>query len=94
MYYLLDCYQDSIDPNKIEKIPAMSCDPILAVKNPFVISIPVDRGSLTREAMNAEEEVQVFSDRLAIEGKVGVAVVLLRAGKPACILHLIRKPIP
>jgi len=41
-----------------------------------------------REAVNAEEEVQVFLDGLAMEGKVGAAVVLLRAGKPACILHL------
>jgi len=88
IHHLLDCYQDSIDPNKIEKIPATSHNPILAVKNPFAISIPVDRESLTREAANAEEEVQVFSDGLAMEGKVGAAVVLLRAGKPARILHL------
>jgi len=41
-----------------------------------------------REAANAEEEVQVFSDGLAMEGKVGAVAILLRAGKPACILHL------
>ena len=88
IHNLLDRYQDSIDPRKIEKIPATSQDPILAAAIPFAISIPEDRESSTREAKNAAEEVQVFSDGSAIEGKVGAAAVLLRAGKPARTLHL------
>ena len=68
----------------MEKIPEMSCDPIIAAENPFAISIPKDKESLTREATNAREEVQVFLDRLAMEGKVGVVAVLIRADKPAC----------
>jgi len=87
LHYLLNRYQDSIDPRKIEKIPVTSRDPITAAKNPFKISIPENRESLTKEAKNAEEEVQVFLDGLAMEGKVGVVVVLLRAGKPAHKLH-------
>jgi len=85
--HLLDQYQDSIDPPKIEKIPVTSRDPIHAEKNPFKISIPEGRESSTMEAENAEEEVQVFSDGLAMEGEVGAAAILLRAGKPTCNLH-------
>jgi len=88
IHHLLDWYQNSIIPSKIEKIPATSCNPIIIAKNPFTISIPKDRESSTREAANAEEEVQVFSDGSAMEGKVGAAAVLLRAGKPMHILHL------
>ena len=87
IHHLLDRYQDSIDPYKIEEIPATSCDPILAAKIPFTISISEDRESSMREAANAEEEVQVFSDGSAMEGKVGAAAILLRAGKPARALH-------
>jgi len=88
IHHLLDRYQNSIVPSKIEKIPAMSRNPIIIAKNPFAISIPKDRESSTREAANAEEEVQVFLDGSAMEGKVGAAAVLLRAGKPMRILHL------
>jgi len=88
IHHLLNQYQNSIVHSKIEKIPAMSCNPIIIAKNPFAISIPKDRESSTREAANAGEEVQVFSDGSAMEGKVGAAAVLLRAGKPVCILHL------
>ena len=87
LHHLLDQYQNSIDPTKIEKIPATSHNPICEVKNPFTISIPKDKESLTKEAENAEEEVQVFLDRLAMKGKVGAAAVLLRADKPTCILY-------
>ena len=88
IHHLLDCYQKSIVPREIEKILATSRNPIDTAKSPFAISIPKDRDSSIREATNAEEEVQVFSDRSAMEGKVGAAAVLLRAGKPARILHL------
>ena len=87
LYHLLNQYQNSIDPTKIKKIPATSHDPIYEVKNPFMISIPKDKESLTKEAENAEEEVQVFSDGLAMKGKVGAVAVLLRADKPTYILH-------
>ena len=88
IHNLLDRYQKSIVPREIEKILAISCNPIDTAKNPFAINIPKDRDSSIREAANAEEEVQVFLDGSAMEGKVGAAAVLLKAGKPICILHL------
>ena len=85
IHHLLDYYD--LDPNIIEKIPAAPRDPSLAGKIPFVISIPEDRESSKLEAENAEEEVQVYSDGLALEGKVGAAAVLLRAGRITRTLH-------
>jgi len=87
LHHLLDRYQNTINPNKFEKIPATSHDPIHATKNPFTISIPEDRETLIKEATNTEEEVQIFMDGSAMKGKVGAVAVLLRAGKPACNLH-------
>jgi len=87
LHHLLDRYQDSIVPIRVKKILVASQDPIIAAKNPFKISIPIDRESLIKEAENVAEEVQVFTDSSAMEGKVGVAAVLLRAGKPGCKLH-------
>ena len=85
IHHLLDYYD--LDPNIIEKIPAAPRDPSLAGKIPFVISIPEDRESSKLEAENAEEEVQVYSDGSALEGKVGAAAVLLRAGRITRTLH-------
>ena len=88
IHHLLDHYRVSIDPNKIKKIPATSCNPIRVHINPFTISIAKDRESLIREAANTREEVQIFMDRSAIEGKVGAAALLIRAGGTAHTLHL------
>jgi len=85
---ILDQYQSSINPRRTKKIPATLSNPITTAKNLFAISIAKDRDSSMREAANTEEEVQVFLDGSAMEGKVGAAAILLRAGKPAHILHL------
>ena len=85
IHHLLDYYD--ITPNEVEKIPAAPCDPNLTGRTPFTISIPKDRESSKREAENAEEEVQVYSDGSAINGKVGAAAILLRAGRATCTLH-------
>jgi ribonuclease HI len=37
--------------------------------------------------ITAEEEIQVFADGSALEGKVGAAAILLRTGKPTHSLH-------
>jgi len=88
IHHLLDRYRDGIDPYKIEKIPATSRNPIRAHINPFAISIAEDRESSIREAANAREEVQIFTDGLAIGGKVGAAALLTRTGGSARTLHL------
>ena len=88
IHHLLDRYQASIDPNKIEKIPATSRNLIQVDKNPFRISIAEDREGSIREAADAKEKIQIFTDGSAIEGKVGVAAILIRAGGAARALHL------
>ena len=75
------------DIKDFEKIPAVTRDPMLSGKLPFKISIAPDRNSSIREAENVTEVVQVYTDGSATDGKVGVAVVLFRAGSPLCALH-------
>jgi hypothetical protein len=72
----------------VEKIPAASRDPMSNSKLSFTISIANDRDSSIAEAANASEDVQIFIDGSALEGKVGTAVVLLKVDRPLCILHL------
>ena len=85
IHHLLAYYD--FDPNAVEKIPAAPRDPNLTGKIPFTISIPDDRESSKWEAENASEEIQVYSDGSAIDGKVGAAAVLLRAGRTTRTLH-------
>ena len=85
IHHLLAYYD--FDPNAVEKIPAAPQDPNLTGKIPFTISIPDDRESSKWEAENASEEIQVYSDGSAIDGKVGAAAVLLRAGRTTRTLH-------
>lgn len=59
----------NIDMSNVEKIPATACDPTKIGKLPFQISILEDKESLAHAAKNATEEVQVFTDGLAQEGK-------------------------
>jgi len=75
------------DPRKIKKIPAVARNPMLQGILPFAVSIAENREDSIREAENTSEAVQVFMDSSAINGKVGVAVVLTRAGNPPCMLH-------
>ena len=71
-----------------EKIPATVRNPVQKGKLPFKVEIAEDKEASVREAENAEEEVQVFADGSAMNGKVGAAAVLTRAGKPPRVLHM------
>jgi len=85
LHHLLDSY--NLDPSSIEKIPAAPWNPNIIGVIPFKISIPEDRDSSIKEAEDATEEVQVFADGSAMEGKVGAAAILLREGRPTRALH-------
>jgi len=85
LHQLLNSY--NLDPNSIEKILAAPCNPNLIGMIPFKISIPEDRDSSIKEAEDSMEEVQVFTDGSAMEGKVGAAAILLREGRPTCTLY-------
>ena len=82
---LLETYK--IEPKKSEKIMSAAKNPAEAGKLPFKINIANNGDNLVREAKNTIKEVQVYADGSAINGKVGVAAVLIRAGKPPHILH-------
>jgi len=76
------------DSRKIEKLPAISRDPTLRGMLPFEISIADSREDSIRETEHAEEEIQIFTDGSALNGKVGVAAILLRTGNSPQVLHI------
>jgi len=76
------------DPREIEKTPVTVRNPALQDKLPFAISIADNREDSIREAEDTSEVVQVFTDGLAIDSKVGAAAILTREGNPPCALHL------
>ena len=59
---------------------------------PFTISITRSREDSIREAEHANEEIQVYTDGSAIDGKVGAAAILTRVGHPPRVLHLYMVP--
>src|SRR5579863_6174974 len=85
IHVLLSLYH--LDPNKIEKIPSFARNPQQTGKLPFAISIAEDRQSSIAEVTNAAEEIQVFADGSAIDGKVGAAAVLFKQGGDSETLH-------
>jgi hypothetical protein len=72
----------------VGKIPTVSRDPILKGKLPFLISIAKDRDSFITESVNATEDVQIYIDGSALEGKISTTAVLLKAGCSPHTLHL------
>jgi len=75
------------DPCTIEKIPATARDPKHHGKFPFTISIVDDRANSIEEAENAMEDLLIYTDGLAIEGKVGVAAACYDQEGLVCVLH-------
>ena len=76
-----------MDTKRIEKIPMIGQNPSKLGELPFCIKIPVDKEALAREAENASEEIQVFTDGSAQGGKVGAAAILIRKNRPNRMLH-------
>jgi hypothetical protein len=76
-----------LDPNSISKVATAVRNPMDASKIPLRISIANNKEESKIEAHNAPEAIKVYSDGSEINGKVGVAVTLLKAGQPSCTLH-------
>ena len=76
-----------LEVTNVEKKPTHHKNPSRPGKSPFTISVAEDRESSIEEDSNAREEVRVYSDGSAINGKVGAAAILIRAGNPPRILH-------
>jgi len=75
------------DVNALEKIPTTVRDPTKLGKIPLTIRIPENREDSIKEAVNATETVQVFSDGSSLGGKVGAAAVLYIGGAHIRTLH-------
>ena len=56
-------------------------DPSKIGKLPFDISIAENQKDSIKEMENATEEIQVFSDGSALEGKVGTSAILMHKGR-------------
>jgi hypothetical protein len=78
----------NISPSMVEKIPAVSRDPMLKGKLPFSISIAKDRDSSITKSVNATEDIQIYIDSSVLESTIGATAVLLKAGHSPCMLHL------
>jgi ribonuclease HI len=71
----------------VEKIPSKPRNPAQIGKLPFTVSISTSKEASVLEDRFATEQVKVYSDGSAQEGKVGAAAVLTRPGKPNRTLH-------
>ena len=78
----------NFDHRHIEKIPFKPHNPACKGKLPFIIRIPPNKETSIEEVLRANERVQVFSDGLAANNKVGAMAILTRPGKSHQILHL------
>jgi ribonuclease HI len=70
-----------------EKIPPTARNPSKIGKIPVRISIADSREESIEQMENAKEDLQVFSDGSALEGKVGAAAILIHKGRHIETLH-------
>ncbi len=85
LHLLMQTY--GIRPNDIENIRATPRNPALSHKRPFSTTIAKSKDESKKEDAQATEKVKVYSDGSALNGKVGAAAILTRAGKPTRKLH-------
>ena len=76
------------DYKRVEKIPTTTSNPSKRGKLPFAIHIAESKAESKTATKNATEEVQVYMDGSAINGKVGAATILTKIGQPPHILHM------
>jgi len=77
-----------IRPDITETIRATPRNPALTHKRPFTISIPDSKDASVDEEAHATENIKVYSDGSAQDGKVGAAAILIKPGEPTRTLHL------
>ena len=85
LHTLLSLY--NLNTSTVEKIPPTMRNPEQTGRLPFTLSIPENRTSAVTEAAAATEEIQIFSDGSAIDGKVGAAAILMLRGAIINTLH-------
>jgi ribonuclease HI len=77
-----------INPSTIEKIPPVRVHPRERGSQVAHIDIPPSKDESKQADASAIEEIKVYSDGSAHDGKVGTAAILRREGKPDRILKL------
>jgi len=77
-----------ININTVEKTPTVVRNPSKAGELPFELSIAESREDSIKETEEASEEIQIFMDGSAMEGKVGTAAILIREGRHTRTLRL------
>ena len=81
-----------LDTRAIEKLPVAMCDPSKTSELPFNTRIAENKEDSVEEVRNATEEIQIFLDGSALEGKVGALVVLTHKGRISKTLHFHLRP--
>ena len=76
-----------LDVINTEKIPTVARNPSKIGKIPIRISIADSREVSIEQTENTKKDLQVFSDSSALEGKVGVAAILIHKGRHVETLH-------
>ena len=76
------------DPSKMERIPPVRTHPKKRGLQAVSLDIPPSKEDSKRADTNAIEQIKVYSDGSAHDGKVGAAAILKREGKPDRILKL------
>jgi ribonuclease HI len=77
-----------INPSEIEKIPPVRTHPKKRGLQAIRIDIPPSKDESKRADANSVEQIRVYSDGSAHDGKVGAAAILRREGKQDRILKL------
>ena len=79
LHNLLDQFPE-IYPDRIESIVPNQCPPT-HVNTVFTTEIAQDRDTSMQKEVDSLPEIKIFTDRSAIDQKVGVAAVMYRRGK-------------
>ena len=77
-----------LNPNAVEKIPPVRTHPSRKGSQPVCVDIPPNKDASKRADATAVEEIKVYSDGSAHDGKVGAAAILRRKGRPDRALQL------
>jgi ribonuclease HI len=76
----------NIDISNLGEKPVATANPAKPRLLPFKTRIPPDKENSIKEAQATTEEIQVFTDGLITDNKVGAATILTRPGKDHQIL--------
>ena len=77
----------NIKPNSLETLPTTGGNPATRHKRPFKLTVASDKKASVAADEEGRENIKVYSDGSAQDGKVGAAAVLIQQGKETRTLH-------